>query len=99
MYTVHSRGADFPFSLRFGLGPILVQINMQHSQAQPYGICTRVIYLTQFTYSVFKNTIKYPFYFDIQSLFNNSFILPELLLKDKCREKGGTLRHKTLINR
>ena len=33
--------------MRFGQGPILVQINLQHSQAQPYGICTRVIYLTQ----------------------------------------------------
>ena len=29
--------------MRFGHGPILVQINLQHSQAQPYGICTRVI--------------------------------------------------------
>ena len=54
MYTVHGREADFPFSLRFGHGPILVQINLQYS---------------------------------------------ELLLKDKCREKGGTLRHKTPINR
>ena len=36
MYTVHGRGADLPFSLRFGHGPILVQINLQHSQAQPY---------------------------------------------------------------
>ena len=47
MYTVHGRGADLPFFMPFGHGPILVQINLQHSQAQPYGICTRVIYLTQ----------------------------------------------------
>ena len=26
---------------------ILVHMNLQHSQAQPYGIFTRVIYLTQ----------------------------------------------------
>ena len=39
-----------PFRLRFSQGPILVQINLQHSQAQPYGICTRVIYLTQTHY-------------------------------------------------
>ena len=44
MYTVQGRGADLLFFMRFGHGPILVQIN---SQAQPYGICTRVIYLTQ----------------------------------------------------
>jgi hypothetical protein len=45
MYTVqlHGRGADLPF----GHGPILVHINLCHSQAQPYGICTRVICLTQ----------------------------------------------------
>ena len=40
-----------PISLSFcvsrGHGPILVQINMQLSQAQSYGICTRVNYLTQ----------------------------------------------------
>ena len=47
MYTVHGRGADLPFFMRFGPGPILVQINLQHSQEQHYGICTRVIYLTQ----------------------------------------------------
>ena len=47
MYTVHGRGADPPFFMRFGHGKILVQINLQHSQAQPCGICTRVIYLTQ----------------------------------------------------
>ena len=50
MYTEHGRGADLPFLLRFDHGPILVQINMQRSQAQPYGICTRVIYLTQTHY-------------------------------------------------
>ena len=47
MYTVHGRGAVLPFFWRFGHGPILVQINLGHSQAQPYGVCTRVIYLTQ----------------------------------------------------
>ena len=36
-----------PFPLFFGHDPILVQINLQHSQAQSYGICTRVIYQTQ----------------------------------------------------
>ena len=33
-----------PISLSF---PILVKINLQHSQAQPFGICTCVIYLTK----------------------------------------------------
>ena len=47
MYIVHGRGADLPFFMRFGHGPILVQINLQLSQAQPYGISTCVIYLTQ----------------------------------------------------
>ena len=37
----------YPFLLRFGHGAILVQINLQHSQAQPCSICTRVIYLTK----------------------------------------------------
>ena len=36
-----------PFLLRFDHGPILIQINLQHSQSQPYGICPRVNYLTQ----------------------------------------------------
>ena len=35
MYTVHGRGADLIFLLRFGHGPKLVQINLQLSQAQP----------------------------------------------------------------
>ena len=48
--STHGRGADLPLFLHFGHGPILVQINLQHSQAQPYGICTRVIYLTQTHY-------------------------------------------------
>ena len=43
MYTIHGRRADLPFFMRLGHGPTLVQINLQHSQAQPYGICTRVI--------------------------------------------------------
>ena len=50
MYTVHcvhGRGVEFPFFMHFSHGPILVQINLQHSQAKPYGKCTRVIYLTQ----------------------------------------------------
>ena len=47
MYTVHGRAADLLFFMRFGHGPILVQINLQHSQAQPYGICTCVIYPNQ----------------------------------------------------
>ena len=50
MYTVHGQGADLPFFIHFGHGPVLVQINLQHSQAQPYGICIRVIYLTQTHY-------------------------------------------------
>ena len=47
MYTVHGRGADHPFFCFFSHGPILVHINLQHSQVQPYGICTCFIYLTQ----------------------------------------------------
>ena len=35
-----------PFLLCFGHGPILVHINLQHSQANPK-VCTRVIYLNQ----------------------------------------------------
>ena len=35
-----------PFLLRFSHSPILVQINLQHSQVQPYGKCTSIIYLT-----------------------------------------------------
>ena len=50
MYTVHGQGANLPFFLRFSHGPMLVQINLQHSQAQPYCVCTRVIYLTQTHY-------------------------------------------------
>ena len=33
--------------LRFGHGPILVQMSLQHSQAQPYSIRTRVVYFIQ----------------------------------------------------
>ena len=51
MYIVQGRGADIPVFLRFGHGPILVQINLQHSKAQSYGICTRVICLTQTHYT------------------------------------------------
>ena len=58
MFTVHGRGANLPFFMRFGHGPILVQINLQHSQAQPYGICTRVIYLTQTHLCVEHHTEK-----------------------------------------
>ena len=47
MYTVHGRGADLSFLLSLSLSPILVQTNLQHSQAQPYCIWTCVIYLTQ----------------------------------------------------
>ena len=47
MYTVHGRGADLHFFLCFGHGLILVQTNLQHSQAQPYGIFTHIIYLTK----------------------------------------------------
>ena len=47
MYTVHGRGADLPLLFAFRPRPILVQINLQNSQAQPYGVCIRVIYLTQ----------------------------------------------------
>ena len=32
-----------PFLLRFGHGPLLVQINLQHGQAQPFGICSRYL--------------------------------------------------------
>ena len=39
MYTLHGQGVDLPF--------FLVQIDLKHSQAQPYGICTRVISLTE----------------------------------------------------
>ena len=43
MNTVHGRGARLLFFLRFSNGPILVQINLQLSQAQPYGIYTLFI--------------------------------------------------------
>ena len=35
----YCRGADLQ---RFGHGPILVQINLQHSQAQPYAFVTHI---------------------------------------------------------
>ena len=35
MYTVHGQEADIHFFLLFGHGPILVQINLQHSQRNP----------------------------------------------------------------
>ena len=38
------------FQLRFGQGPIMVQLILQYSQAQPYDICTRVISLSQTLY-------------------------------------------------
>ena len=44
MYTVHGKGADLPFFMRFGNGTILIHINLQHSQAQIHSICTRVIH-------------------------------------------------------
>ena len=44
--------------LRFGHGPILVQMNLQHRQAQSYCICTRVIYLTQTQVYVEHHTEK-----------------------------------------
>ena len=31
---LHGRGADLPVFLRFGHGPILVQINLQHIQGR-----------------------------------------------------------------
>ena len=68
MYTVHDRGADLPFFLRFGNGPILEQINLLHSQTQPYVICTRVIYLTQTYFYVEHHTEKQ------LVLFVNSFV-------------------------
>ena len=40
MHTVHGRGADLIFFCNFGHSPILVQMNIQHSQAQLYSICT-----------------------------------------------------------
>ena len=35
-----STNGQSPFQLHFGHGLIFVQINLQHSQAQPYSICT-----------------------------------------------------------
>ena len=54
MYTVHGRGAD----LFFFYVSATVQINHQHSQAQPWGIRTRVIYLTQTLLYVEHHTEK-----------------------------------------
>ena len=39
-----------PFQMCFGYGPIFVLLNLQHSQAQPYGICTCIISITQSLY-------------------------------------------------
>ena len=45
MYTVHVRGADLPFFMRFvNIGTDNASI--LQSQSQPYSVCTRVIYLT-----------------------------------------------------
>ena len=43
LYTVNGRGTD----LSFFCISATVRINLQHSQAHPYGIFTRVTYLTQ----------------------------------------------------
>ena len=51
MYTVHGRGAYLPVFLRVGRCPILVQLNLQHSQAQPYSICND----NDFTSSMIKD--------------------------------------------
>ena len=58
MYTAQGRGADLPLFLRFEHGLILVQINLEHSQAQLYNICTRVIYLSQAHFYVEHHTEK-----------------------------------------
>ena len=38
--------------LCFGHGPILLQMNLQNSQTQPYDECTRVISLALFMWSI-----------------------------------------------
>ena len=47
VYICNWQRSRSPFLLCIGNCTILVQINLQHSQVQPYVICTRVIYLTQ----------------------------------------------------
>ena len=46
-FTLYMVKEPISFSYAFGHGSLLVQINLQHSQAQPYGLCTRFIYQTQ----------------------------------------------------
>ena len=58
MYTAQGRGDDLPLFLCFDNGLILVQINLEHSQAQPYNICTRVIYISQAHFNVEHQTEK-----------------------------------------
>ena len=45
--STNDRQAWSPFQLRFGHGPILVHMNLHHSQEQPYDVCIRIIPLTQ----------------------------------------------------
>ena len=73
MYTVHGRGADLPFLLRFGQGPILVQINLQYSQAQTDAICIRVINITQshYMWSITQRSNQYHFIF---FLYNSAWV-------------------------
>ena len=40
----------------FRNGPIMVQRNLKHSQAKPYGICNPIIYLTQTHISCISGT-------------------------------------------
>ena len=46
LVTALSR-SRFPFLLLFGLGPILIYMNLQHSEAQPCSISNCVIYFTK----------------------------------------------------
>ena len=63
MYTVHVRGTDLPFFC-VSAKVQLVQTNLQHSQAQPYGICTRVIFPTQTHLYVEKQLLSFFKVFD-----------------------------------
>ena len=46
-WSTNDRQAWSPFQLRFSHGPILVHMNLQYSKAQPYDVCTRIIFLTR----------------------------------------------------
>ena len=89
MCTVHGRGADLTLFFRFGHGPILVQINLQHSQAQPYGICNSNIVIAILDFSLLFLVKDRAERHDLKTrLILFPFSLPSPPQKKEVRRKG-----------